>query len=44
MVESVELREGITPAVALGGWLDLINSLMAMSFIAFSLGVGRSRK
>lgn len=43
MVETVELRQGITPGSALGGWFDLINAIVGMSFIAFSLGYGRKR-
>jgi apolipoprotein N-acyltransferase len=43
MVETVQLRQGITPGSALGGWFDLINALVGMSFIAFSVGFGRKR-
>lgn len=43
MVERVELRSGVTPASALGGWFDLVNALIGMSFISFSVGM-RGRK
>lgn len=44
MVEQVELRGGVTPAAALGGWFDLLIALLAMIFISFSVGLGGRKK
>lgn len=42
MVKQVAIRSGITPAVALGGWFDLLNALLAISAISYAV-TARSR-